>query len=212
MAPVLQCPECGTKHPIDTVPERGAFPCTGCGRVLKVPEIVAEKARAAAPAAAAATTAAPVVAPPAPSAAAPVAPPAPARTQALPVVERSPRSAEKAAPATPSPSAGGLGKVPLWMRLLLWVAAIPAGFIIVFSVARAFGFFTSNQLSDLFLADGNDRFMPLVRVLPFVALVAALIVHGGVYLIARRRGRRASAAPSTLSPSTNGDLAQTRQR
>ena len=37
MAPVLQCPECGTKHPLGDIGERTAFPCTGCGRQLKVP-------------------------------------------------------------------------------------------------------------------------------------------------------------------------------
>ena len=38
MAPVLLCPECGTKHPLDNVADVSAFPCSGCGRTLKVPE------------------------------------------------------------------------------------------------------------------------------------------------------------------------------
>ena len=37
MAPVLVCPECSTKHPLGDIGERTAFPCTGCGRQLKVP-------------------------------------------------------------------------------------------------------------------------------------------------------------------------------
>src|SRR5258705_3978906 len=50
MAPVLLCPECGAKHPLDTV-GGSAFPCKGCGRTLKVPQQVpaAAGARAAAP-------------------------------------------------------------------------------------------------------------------------------------------------------------------
>ena len=36
MAPVLHCPECGTKHPLDGVGGVGV-PVHGCGRTLKVP-------------------------------------------------------------------------------------------------------------------------------------------------------------------------------
>jgi len=44
MAPVLKCPDCGEKHPLASVPTHGAFPCQGCGRVLKVPEAVGPRA------------------------------------------------------------------------------------------------------------------------------------------------------------------------
>ena len=37
MAPVLQCPDCGTKHPLDVASDAAAFRCSGCGRTLKVP-------------------------------------------------------------------------------------------------------------------------------------------------------------------------------
>ncbi|MGQ0825866.1 MAG: hypothetical protein ACT4OX_12720 [Actinomycetota bacterium] len=37
MAPVLQCPDCSTRHPLDVAAEAAAFRCSGCGRVLKVP-------------------------------------------------------------------------------------------------------------------------------------------------------------------------------
>src|SRR5580765_1026471 len=39
MAPVLLCPECGEKHPLDGI-GGSAFPCKGCGRTLKVPQQV----------------------------------------------------------------------------------------------------------------------------------------------------------------------------
>src|SRR3954470_19327971 len=38
MAPVLQCPDCGQKHPLDAVSGTPAFRCDGCGRTLKVPQ------------------------------------------------------------------------------------------------------------------------------------------------------------------------------
>jgi len=95
--------------------------------------------------------------------------------------------------------------VSWWMRLLLWFVAVPLGFLLVFLVARAFGFFTTNQLSDLFLANDTARFWPVARLLPFVALVTALLVTLGVYLIARLRGRGGRGARSTndLSASTS---------
>ena len=92
--------------------------------------------------------------------------------------------------------------MPWWMRLLVWIVAVPVGFLFVFLVARAFGLFTSNDLSDLFLANNTGRFWPAARLLPFVALVTALIVQFGVYLLARLRGRKAGAgAPVELSAS-----------
>jgi hypothetical protein len=81
------------------------------------------------------------------------------------------------------------GTVPVWMRLLLWIVAVPLSFFVVFGIARSFGWFTTNELSDVFLANNTGRFWPVVRLLPFVALMTALLVHGGVLLLARRRVR-----------------------
>jgi len=185
MAPVLQCPDCGTKHPLNEVPDAGAFACQGCGRSLKVPAS-RDGAQGQKPA------------PPPQTVAAATPPPGAPATQVLPVVTTNP---PKAAPEpTRRPTAASswtrpaaLGDVPWWMRLLLWIVAIPIGFFVVFAAARAFGFFTSSQLSDLFLASSRKRFWPVVRLLPFVALVIALLVQAGVYAIARLRGRRTSA-------------------
>jgi hypothetical protein len=197
MAPVLQCPDCGTKHPLAAVPDAGTFRCTGCGRHLKVPEFVPRTARSSAP------PVAPAAPPPGPApAAAPtpepepvLAPPPATGTAALPVVER---NAERPRAAPPRPLAAGasFGTVPLWMRFVLWLVAVPLSFFIVFAVARSTGTFSSNQLSDLFLANDAGRFWPVIRLLPFVALVTAGLVHGGVYVLARRRGRRRALAAS----------------
>jgi hypothetical protein len=89
-----------------------------------------------------------------------------------------------------------LGTVPWWMRFILWVIGIPLGFIVVFAAARAFSLFTSNQLSDLFLANNAGRFWPAARLLPFVALVTAGFVQGGVYVLALWRGRRTGVGMS----------------
>jgi hypothetical protein len=109
-------------------------------------------------------------------------------TRALPVLERNREPTMSAESATiASPPLGRISAVPLWMRLLLWIVAVPLSFFVVFGIARAFGWFTTNQLSDVFLANDAGRFWPVVRLLPFVALLTAFVVHGGVLLIARRR-------------------------
>jgi len=199
MAPALQCPDCSTKHPLDGVPEAGTFGCRGCGRMLKVPG---------------SRPAAPVAPPPAP-APTPVPPvvPSPAATPD-PGAERVLASAvagSAAASASTPPTVGAPDatavlpevddpmpprrtekrRVAWWLVLCLWIVAVPAGFLIVFLVARLTGLFTSDQLSDIFLASGFDRFWPLARLVPLVALVTALIVQIGVAALARRTRPRA---------------------
>jgi hypothetical protein len=108
-------------------------------------------------------------------------------TRVLPAVDE-----QRFEPGRPAPRDAGparLGRVPWWMRLALWVVAVPLSFLAVFLVARAFGLFTSTQLSDLFLANDRARFWPVARLLPFVALVTAAFVQLGVYGLARLRGR-----------------------
>jgi len=209
MAPVLQCPDCGEKHPLDRVPAQGAFSCVGCGRVLKVPESVSGRA---------VSTVAPAAASPS------VIPPAPA-PQPIATAVANPNGPDAEAKQTrvaPAVGQDGLGKlaqgagrephrlghVPWWMRFLLWIVAIPVGFLLVFAIARALGVFTSNQLSDLFLASNTGRFWPAARLLPFVALVAASFVQGGVYGLARLRGRRKRGAPAS---GVTGPLAHSRR-
>jgi hypothetical protein len=221
VAPVLQCPDCGEKHPLSRVPESGAFPCQGCGRVLKVPEVALPRAAAAAAGAAGAaagtagaaaagaaadgvgTSARPTAAPPTvrpvPIATAVVSPGAASTdgtasaAAAIPQLDKDALSALAPDAKRFGRESARLGRVPWWMRFILWVIAVPLGFFVVFSVARAFNLFTSNQLSDLFLANNPGRFWPAARLLPFVALVTASIVQVGVYLLARWRGRHAAA-------------------
>jgi hypothetical protein len=189
MAPVLQCPDCGTKHPLGEVPDAGSFPCKGCGRQLKVPEMAPRGAGSGAPGPA------PVVPPvhPNPTVAQPAAPPASA-TRVMPVVEHNP---PQPAPArTPTAPPRAFGSVPLWMRALLWIVALPLAFVLVFGFARAIGVLTTNQITDIWLAPGSDRFWPVARLLPFVALLTAAFVQGGVIMLSRRRGRSVPRQPA----------------
>ena len=194
MAPVLKCPDCGTKHPLAQVPDAGTFACEGCGRMLKVPAFAPGSARAAASAAAAtaapsapAPPPGPVPPPPAATAAATVAnaraTPVPERTRAMPVVTR-----EEQPPGGASPARAATGPAPVrwWMSLLLWIVAVPLSFLVVFLLARTIGVFSTDQLSDVFLANGASRFWPVVRLLPVIALLTAGIVQGGVLLLSRR--------------------------
>src|SRR5262249_36021475 len=149
------------KHSLNDVPEAGEFPCQGCGRVLKVPDSGGERTQRQ------------QTAPPTQAVAATTPPPPPGApaTTVLPAVTTNPaKAAREPVRRLPAPSRASiwtrpsaLGDVPWWMRLLLWIVAIPIGFILVFATARAFGFFTSSQLSDVFLASSTKRFWPVVR-------------------------------------------------
>jgi hypothetical protein len=162
--------------------------------MLKVPETVPRAAQAGA---STGTAEKPPVVIPAPGPPAPA--PSPATQVMRPVVERNP-----VVPPPPSP-APVLAKGPtsrfvpvaLWVRLLLWVIAVPLSFFIVFVLARALGVFTSTQLSDVFLADGISRFWPVIRLLPFVALLTTAMVHAGVYFLGRRRGAKKASKSSS---------------
>jgi hypothetical protein len=167
MAPVLQCPDCATKHPIDTASTAAAFRCSGCGRTLKVP---AQFLAADPPAA---TVASPSVGPIV-GGRPPIPPPSP-----------NGRSLSRRAVRAQS------GVVPFWTRLLIWIVAVPLGFVVVFGLARLTGLLSQTQLEDVFLETGWDRFWPVARLLPFVALVTAIIVHFSVLYISRWRMRHA---------------------
>jgi hypothetical protein len=202
MAPVLQCPECGTKHPLGEVPDAGSFPCKGCGRQLKVPEMAPRGAGAGAPGPAR------PVPPVNPNPTVAVPPVPPQSTRVMPVVEHNPAAsaAPAAAAAPPAASAApvaaarpvaasAFAPVPVWMRVLLWIVALPLSFVVVLLFARAIGVLTSNQITDIWLAPGSSRFWPVARLLPFVALLTAVLVQAGVMVLARRRGRPASRHP-----------------
>ncbi len=110
------------------------------------------------------------------------------------------RNAGAAAPARAERT---LAPVPIWARFLLWLVAVPLAFFVVFAVARGIGLFTSDQQSDVFLAKSVSRFWPVIRLLPFVALLCAGLVQSGVYALARWRGQRDAARGLSLNAGCN---------
>jgi len=234
VAPVLLCPECGTKHPLDNVADISSFPCSGCGRTLKVPAQARELSAvrrdngspAAAPVAPAPvpeahstgvlpTTAPPMAVPAAAAAAASVAPVPPAAPLAPPIgapplgppqgvpaldYTSAPRVAVEPANAKPS-----VPVPPAWARFLLWIVAVPLAFLIVFGIARMFGLLTTNEITDVALAEGWGRFWPILRLVPFVALATALLVTGGVYGISRLSARNKKGGSAARPPKAPAD-------
>jgi hypothetical protein len=183
VAPVLQCPDCRTKHPLSAA-TGASFRCSGCGRVLKVPEQYRRAARTGARSGMTGDR-------PTGTPASPASPRLPETVAATPV--RPPGGNGR----VPSPAAPG---VPLWTRGLLWLVAVPLGFVLVFGFARAIGVLNTNQLEDLFLESGWGRFWPVARLLPFVALLTATIVHFSVYGLARRWSGRGAHAGVPAQP------------
>jgi hypothetical protein len=88
-------------------------------------------------------------------------------------------------------------ELPRLARIAIWIVAVPLGFLLVFGTTRAFGFLSQRQLEDAFLLSGWSRFTPILRVLPFWALITALLVHFGNIGIVQwqRTAQRRKAQP-----------------
>ena len=135
-AQLLQCPDCGHRHDLATLGDVHTFRCDKCGRALKVPaqyrngadggDRAPTPAQATAPATARsadATVRQPVV-------------------SQIPEPAPQPRAAAVAAsPAAPAPKGVSVWRrdpakvrVPIYWRLLIWIAAIPIGLLVVFQL------------------------------------------------------------------------------
>ena len=155
MAPVLQCPDCSTKHPLDVAHEAASFRCSGCGRVLKVPAQFRT---------------------------------VPAAGHAGPA----PHPNGSAPKPTIRQQRAMAGAVPLLWRLVAWLIALPLSFVVVFLFARAICVLSTSQLEDVFFEAGWDRFWPVARLLPFVALLTAALVHFSVLGLSHWRSLHAT--------------------
>jgi hypothetical protein len=205
MAKALQCPSCGATTRLDAVPDTGAVRCGSCGQSMKVPPGVGgrssassgaggavppprrsrERAPASAPAGSGGGTAViPKGAEPGPAVARPTASPA-----ASPPVRPSGSGAAAA-------EAGGRDALPLPLRILAWVVALPLGLAIVGIPARQAGYLSSQKLLDVIVKRDLGRFLPIVVVIALWALVSAVLVtifvEGGRRLMQRRRRRKAA--------------------
>jgi uncharacterized integral membrane protein len=212
MAKALQCPNCGKKTNLAGFDPGSTFACEQCGQVLKVPPSVARRGASSASSGAAT--------PPAPrrgarpvmtagrgapgGATAVLSAPAPGGAARPPVVP--PPVAMGARQARVS----GRDQLPLVVRILAWVIALPLGLAIVGFPARRTGFLTSQDLLDVIVERDLGRFLPLVVVVLLWALVSAILVtlfvEGGRRLVLRRQDSRARGAsgeaelPSTGPP------------
>ena len=102
------------------------------------------------------------------------------------------------APATKSAKTkapGGRQELPIILRLLAWVIAIPLGLILVGVPARRAGYLTGQKLLDVVIGRDLNRYFPLVVIVVLWALVTSVLVQllaeGGGWLMRRRRARRA---------------------
>jgi len=198
MAKALQCPSCGTKTRLDSHGAGETFSCERCGQTLKVPPGMGRRgasggggdgggssskpvpprrqrpvmtAGGGVAAGGTAVLSAPAAVVPAPGAVPPIAPP-PSR----------------------DPGAGsGRDALPLPLRILVWIIALPIGLAIVGIPARGAGYLSSQKLLDVIVKHDLSRFVPLVVIVALWALVTALLVtlfvEGGRRWMLRRRSK-----------------------
>ena len=99
-----------------------------------------------------------------------------------------PRAARGADPG------GGRDALPLWMRVGVWVVALPLGLAIVGIPARQAGYLSSQKLLDVIVKRDLSRFVPIIVIIALWALASAvlvtLLVEGGRrWMLSRRRGK-----------------------
>ncbi len=239
MAKALQCPACGTKKRLDSLADGASFQCENCGQVLKVPPSVHDRPSPRPPAASApAPTRAPASSggaqPPAPrrrsrptmtaggvaagaggTAVLSSAPPtvAPAGSSPPPIV--TPRRGTNAdggsGRGVDAGSRSRRDSLPLALRVLAWLVALPLGLAIVGLPARKAGYLSSQKLLDVIVKSDLSRFLPIVVIILLWALVSALLVtlfvEGGRRLMLRRSRNAAAsdrAAPGAAVPARAG--------
>jgi hypothetical protein len=92
----------------------------------------------------------------------------------------------------------GRESLPLPLRVLAWLVALPLGLAIVGLPARKAGYLSSQKLLDVIVKSDMSRFVPIVVIIVLWALVSAalvtLFVEGGRRLMARRHDKRTSRA------------------
>jgi hypothetical protein len=194
MAKAIQCPSCGRKHRVATLPDAPTFKCENCGQPLKVPaqfrpSVMASSRHLRRP-------------DPSRSDSTAVLPKRPAPT---PLATPSRAPARSAAPARPAPApAASPDEVPRPLRVLAGVVAMVLGLVVTLWVARITGWLSGDRLVDVFTEEGWARYIRVVAVAPvwalFTTLLLTLFLEGGRALARRRAEKRAESAASDRRP------------
>ena len=201
MAPALECPACGMRHRLDGLEPATTFRCERCGQKLLVPTTTTVAASGStAPA-------------PAPGPGAPVRPPrrragpsptaAGAGAAAAGVTVTLPASgAGDASPPVPRETARRRSSRPAerrrvawYWRLVAWIVAVPLGFVLAVVPSYELGFISKDDVLDVFVGSGTDRYVRLGVVTLVWAVVTAVLVQLFVEVgrsMANRRRRHAN--------------------
>lgn len=171
----LQCPDCGDRHDLNALGHVETFRCAGCGRALKVPlQVRAARAQSTPNTASDQVTPGEMLAPQR------------QRTRASMLASRQ-RSV-----------------VAWWLRLIVWVVAVPFGLAIVFGGAIKLKWVTKDELVQTFTGAGWDRFAPVAKLLPIAALIAATVVQVLVMWLERNAARRRAAESNAERGGSDG--------
>lgn len=204
MAPALECPACGMRHRLDGLGPASTFRCERCGQKLLVPSTTAA-ASSAAPEPDLATTTATAVVPPrrrrAAGAAAGTA--AAGVTVTLPASGAAPTPVPPDAAPTRSSQPSERRRVAWFWRLMAWIVAVPLGFVIAVVPSYEFGLIGKDDVLDVFVGSGADRYVRLGVVTLIWAVVTAVLVQLFVEVgrwWANRRRRHSSARRRGDSP------------
>src|SRR5262245_4641856 len=187
MSKAIQCPACGRKHRVATLPDAPTFTCENCGQPLKVPAQFrpsvmssSRHVRQPDPPRRDATAVLPEQRAPAPVAA---TTPSPARRPTTPRAAAEPASAAD--------------EVSRPLRVLAWVVAMVLGLIVTLWVARITGWLSGDRLVDVFTQEGWARYIRVVAVAPvwalFTTMLLTLFLERGRALARRRAEKRAES-------------------
>jgi len=188
MSKAIQCPSCGRKHRVATLPDAPTFTCEDCGQPLKVPaqfrpSVMASSRHVQQPEPAGSDATA--VLPERPAAAAPSSAGDRARTPRPKPVRADAELASKDAVSRP-------------LRVLAWVVAMVLGLVVTLWVARVTGWLSGDRLVDVFTQEGWARYIRVVAVAPvwalFTTLLLTLFLEGRRALARRRAEKRAESA------------------
>jgi hypothetical protein len=106
----------------------------------------------------------------------------------------------------PAAAASEPDALPVALRILIWVVALPVGLALVGIPARKAGYLSSQKLLDVVIKHNLDRFVPLAVIVVLWALVTAIVVHllaegGRKWRHKRKLEHEAATRPRVVSSS-----------